>query len=284
MWLSWSAAALITCGLAAVTLTSRRITHPWARGVTTSTQEAAIILALYTFWQKGSDIAVTHATGAVGHALWVRDVERLMHLPSEVAVQRAVLPHPLVVQALNEFYAIVHVPALIAFLLWLFVRHRDQYPRWRNIGAFMTGVSLLIQMIPVAPPRLLPSLGFVDTAVSYRESVYGTGGLKIGPQLAAMPSVHVAWAVLIAVAVITASTSPRRWWILVHPALTVFAVVATANHWWLDGIVAAGLLPIGWVIERRVSLIVHRRASRSLPPPPTETTPNQSPSRAAVDI
>ena len=89
--------------------------------------------------------------------------------------------------------------------------------------------------------------------MTYKQSVYGTGGLKIGPQLAAMPSVHVAWAVLIAVAVISASTSPRRWWIVLHPILTVFAVVATANHWWLDGIVAAGLLPLGWVVERRVS-------------------------------
>ena len=113
MWLSWTAAVLITCGLAVVTLVARRVRHPWARGVTTSTQEAAIILALYAFWQKGSDIAVTHAAGAVGHALWVSDAERAMHLPREAAVQRLVLPHPLLVEALNQFYAIVHVPALI---------------------------------------------------------------------------------------------------------------------------------------------------------------------------
>jgi hypothetical protein len=57
-----------------------------------------------------------------------------------------------------------------------------------------------------------------------------------------MPSLHVGWAVLIAVAVIHVSTSRRRWWILLHPALTALAVVVTANHFWLDGIVAAGLL------------------------------------------
>jgi hypothetical protein len=45
------------------------------------------------------------------------------------------------------------------------------------------------------------------------------------------------------------STSRWRWLILAHPAMTVFAVVATANHWWLDGIVAAALLPLAIVIE-----------------------------------
>jgi hypothetical protein len=136
------------------------------------------------------------------------------------------------------------------------VRHREAYPRWRNIGAFMTGVSLLIQMVPVAPPRLLPQLGFVDTAVLYGQSVYGRGGLKIAPQLAAMPSVHVAWAVLIAVAVIATSSSRYRWWILLHPTITTLAVVATANHWWLDGVVAAALLPLGVALSR-VRLPVH---------------------------
>ena len=260
MWLSWSAAALITVVLCATTVAARRSRDGWAHGLATFTKEAAIILGLYTFWQKGSDIAVTHEGGAVGHALWVRDVERFVHLPSEVTVQRWILPHPSLVQATNAFYEIVHVPALVVFLIWLFVRHRDVYSRWRNVGAFMTGACLLIQMIPVAPPRLLPGLGFVDTAVKYGQSVYGTGGLKIAPQLAAMPSVHVGWAVLIAAAVIVASSSRYRWWVLLHPAATVFAVTATANHWWLDGIVAAALLPIGVVVVDGFGRLLSRRS------------------------
>src|SRR5581483_10461320 len=123
---------------------------------------------------------------------------------SELSVQRLFLPHPLWAQAANGFYAVVHVPALIVFLLWMYFRHPTQYAKWRNVGAVLTGACLLIQMVPVAPPRL-------------------------APQLAAMPSVHVGWAVFIAVAVILVSPSRWRWLVLAHPALTALAVVATAN-------------------------------------------------------
>ena len=119
----------------------------------------------------------------------------------------------------------------------------------------MTGSCLLVQMIPVAPPRMLTDLGFVDLALQYGQSVYGAFGSGVADQLSALPSVHVAWALLIAFFVITVSTSRWRWLILLHPVATIFVVVATANHFWLDGI-AAGLLmavalPVTDALERR---------------------------------
>jgi hypothetical protein len=224
--------------------------------------ETAIVLGLYSLWQEGGSLADNHVAGAVSHARWVWSAERAMHLPSEVQAQGLVLSHPLLVEALNGFYDIVHVPALIGFLLWLYFRHRDQYARWRTIGAILTGACLLIQMIPVAPPRLMPALGFVDTAMRYKESVYAPGGIGDATQLAAMPSVHVAWAVFVAVAVIAVSTSRWRWLVVLHPVATVFAVVATANHWWLDGIVAAALLPLSAGAYLLVMLVLQRLARR----------------------
>jgi hypothetical protein len=249
MLLSWSTAALAASCLAILSIMMRRWRPDRGRILGPLAWETAIVLALYALWQKAADWAVTSASGAAGHGLWVWRVERDVHLPSEVSVQRLVLHHSLWVHALNGFYAVVHVPALVVFLVWLYFRHPASYSRWRNVGAVLTGVCLLIQMIPVMPPRLLPQLGFVDTAVRYGESVYGPGGIRIAPQLAAMPSVHVAWAVFIAVVVLAVSRSRWRWWVLAHPALTVFAVVATANHWWLDGIVAAALLPAAIAVE-----------------------------------
>ncbi len=41
---------------------------------------------------------------------------------------------------------------------------------------------------------------------------------------------------------VSVSASPWRWWVLAHPVLTILIVVATANHWWLDGVVAVALL------------------------------------------
>jgi hypothetical protein len=244
MWLAWDTAAVISLCLVAVSLLAGSARRGWAIWVSVLAKECAVVLGLYAVWQRIGTLAVTKVTGAVGHAMSIWYVERFLHFPSEVRVQRAVLPFPLVVRALNAYYAIAHVPALIIFLIWLFIRHRDRYSWWRNTGALLTGVSLVIQMIPVAPPRLVPGLGFVDTAVQYRQSVYGPAGISVAPQLAAMPSVHVAWAVFIAAAVIACSTSPWRWLVLAHAALTVTAVVATANHWWLDAVAGATLLPL----------------------------------------
>ena len=72
-------------------------------------------------------------------------------------------------------------------------------------------------------------------------------------ELSAMPSVHVAWAVLIGCAVAAISTSRWRWLALAHPVLTIFVVAATANHFWLDGVVAIAILALCWWSQRAVA-------------------------------
>ena len=102
----------------------------------------------------------------------------------------------------------LHFPVLIACLVWLFVWHRGSYGRWRTTLAAFTGISLLVQLIPVAPPRMLPGTGLVDTAVIYHQSVYSNVAGFDPDQLSAMPSVHVGWAILVAIAVIMHSAQP----------------------------------------------------------------------------
>jgi hypothetical protein len=275
MLLPWTWAAVGAGVLAVIGLALRvTVTAPRSADLTV---ETAIVLGLYSLWQEGGSLAETHVAGAVANAHWVWHAQRDLHLPDELSVQHLILAHPLLVQAVNGFYDIVHVPALIAFLIWMYVRHRADYSRWRTIGAMLTGSCLLIQMVPVAPPRLLPQLGFVDTAMRYHESVYAPGGIGDATQLAAMPSVHVAWSVFVATAVIMVSTSRWRWLIIAHPAATLFAVVATANHWWLDAIVAAALLPLSAAVY-----VAARAAVRRLPglAEPQLTTPRWTSSSA----
>ena len=116
--------------------------------------------------------------------------------------------------------------------------------------ALFTGVSLLIQLIPVAPPRLLPGTGMVDTVVRYGQSVYSWQGGFDADEFSAMPSVHVGWALIVAIAVITVSRSRWRWLAAAYPVLTLLTVVVTANHFWLDGIVAALLVVLVLVLQR----------------------------------
>ena len=255
MWLPWKAALALAAALAIVPFLvviglfakprSRRVQYALSFA-----RETAVVLALYALWQFAGTLSLLQVVGAVARGRWIFHFEQHVHVPTELRVQHAVLDSSVVTQALNVFYATVHFPAMIAFLIWMFVRHRDRYPQVRNTVVLVTGSALAIQLIPVAPPRLTPGLGFVDTPALFHESVYAKVGAPGPDQLSAMPSVHVAWAVLVALGVIAFSTSRRRWWVVVHPTLTVLAVVATGNHWWFDGVVALWLIGLSIVIER----------------------------------
>jgi hypothetical protein len=264
LWLSWNLGAVLAACLVGVGLAARwRGGRVWS-AVADFSIEASIVAALYSVWQLITTVANTGAVGAMAHGRWVLSVEKELHLPSELSWQRAIVGDRLLVEANNVFYAIVHVPALGVFLVWLFLRHREDYADIRNVLAILTIACFLIHLVPVAPPRLLPGTGFVDTALRYHQSVYGPVGTGISDQVSAMPSVHVAWAALIAWAVIKVGTSPWRWLILLHPAITMVVVVVTANHFWLDGVVAAALIiPSAWLA--RGGRLVYERARRSRP-------------------
>jgi PAP2 superfamily len=204
-------------------------------------REAGLVVALFALWQYAGSFSVMGTAGAMPRARWIWHTERAWRLPSEAGVQHVVLGHPLVVEAFNIYYATMHFTVLIIFLVWLFARHRDHYQRIRTVLVLLTATCLLVQLVPVAPPRLLPGVGLVDTAQVYGESVYAFGG-AVADQLSAMPSVHVGWAMLVAVGAWRASVSRGRWLAVAHAAATWIVVVATANHFWLDGIVAVALL------------------------------------------
>ena len=106
----------------------------------------------------------------------------------------------------------------------------------------LTAACLMIRYLRVAPPRFLPELGYVDLATRYGLSVYGPVGTGVSDQFAAMPSIHVGWAALVSFGIVAATTSKWRWVFMAHVVLTVYAVTATGNHWWLDSIAAIALL------------------------------------------
>jgi MFS superfamily sulfate permease-like transporter len=281
--LSWRQAALLAAGLIVAGLLlvrAGRGGRAWRWGAHTGPflREAGVVTALYALWQLAGNLAVGGYSTAVGHARWLWNTERTLGLPDEADIQRLLLPHPLLAQAANLYYAVMHFGLLIAMLAWLFARHRDGYPGVRNVMAASTAICLLISFIPVAPPRLLPGSGLVDLAARYGQSVYAAVGSRAGAdQLSAMPSVHVAWSIIVAWAVITRSPSRWRWLILLHPLLTVFVVVGTGNHYWADGIVAAvivaAVIAVRTVVRRRL------RWARIPRPAAEEATPATSSAR-----
>ncbi len=212
-------------------------------------RELALVLGLYGLWMIAGHLAVTRDIGAIQHGQWVWDVERALHLPNEYTLQQWALHSHALVRVLNTYYAFVHVPALIIFLVWLFFRHRHQYPRIRNVLALTTLTCLLIQLIPVAPPRLVPGLGIIDTGKLLGPTVYQSVGAGGPDQFSAMPSVHIAWAALITWAVIKVSPSPWRWLITIDLAMTYAAVTFTGYHFWLDGVASMIIIAIMVQVE-----------------------------------
>ena len=90
--------------------------RPWGGGVA---WEAALLFGLYGLWQFAGSFTVMSAGGALPRARWLWHAERVLHMPSETSVQRLFLPHPLLVQAFNLYYDILHFPVLGACLIWL---------------------------------------------------------------------------------------------------------------------------------------------------------------------
>lgn len=249
MWPTWQQAAGFSAALVAIAAFARSRSEGWVQSVGRFCGETAYVSFLYMLWRLAKFIPMVREGGAFARGRQVWRLERVLHFPSEVTLEKWVLNYDWLARAANVYYATLHVPALLTFLAWLFIRHRDQYRPWRNVLAMTTGACLIIRFWRVAPPRLYPDLGFVDMALRYNQSVYGPAGGGVSDQLAAMPSIHCAWAILVGVAAVRVSTSPWRWLAMVHTVLTILVVAVTANHWWLDGVVAGLLLWAAWGID-----------------------------------
>ncbi|WP_371518923.1 phosphatase PAP2 family protein [Kitasatospora sp. NBC_01300] len=267
--LTWQSAGGAAVALYGGAYAAARVRKP---SLSALLREAGTLLALFALWQLVGHLSVMSGDHALDRADWIHRTESLIGLPDEASWQAAVTPYPVLVRLANYYYAAMHFAVMLAVLLWVFVRHRERYAWVRNTVVITTAVCLLVQFIPVAPPRMLPQHGFVDVAAEYGQSVYGgaMGGVVVADQLSAMPSVHVAWCVLAAVAVVRVSRSPLRWVVVLHPVLTVAVVVVTANHFWADGIVAVVILLFAYAVQ---ALVARRRGRISVD---TEVRPRQA--------
>jgi hypothetical protein len=217
-------------------------------------RELLVVALMFSAYKLGRVVAAKHVGEAFDNAYVIWDLERILRLPDELSLQALMLNSTLLTRAANVYYAGVHFPATAMFLVWLFLRQPANYLWVRRSLALLTAAGLVLHLaLPVAPPRMLGRLGFVDTAAVYGPAVYGPPGQNsLADQYAAMPSLHVGWAIVVALGIILTCRSRWRWIALAHPVLTSLVVVATANHFWLDGLAAAGLLGLSVLAVRAV--------------------------------
>jgi hypothetical protein len=223
-----------------------------------------VLLALLWLYRLGRYLGRDQVDEAFRHAHEVLRWERPLGFLGERHVQGLVIDHHAVVRLLNRYYAMVHFPATGVFLAVVYIRAPELYRKVRVQFVSVTAVALLIQIAwPLAPPRMMS--GFVDTIARFGPAIYSRPEVaKLANQYAAMPSLHVGWAMLIAYGCLHLTRRPWRWIGVAHAVLTTFAVVATANHYWADAVAAALLVLAGtWLANRWVARRPTREAAEA---------------------
>ena len=219
---------------------------PWPGWV-----EALGLFVVYQGFEQLRALLVGKAGPALRHGRWIADLERWTWTLHEPPLNHWVVAHVRLAQTFNIYYGTVHFVVPPAVLLWLWRRHPDRYGAWRTLLAAVTVAGLVAFVVfPAAPPRLVPA----SAHATFRDTtpLGGLGPLDRGHftdpnPYAAMPSLHAAWSLWSALAVIAAAAPRRRaGWrraTLLYPAATAVVVVGTANHWIAD--VVAGWLLVG---------------------------------------
>jgi hypothetical protein len=210
----------------------------------------------YWAYSLTANAAPRRTTLAIGHGRDLLQLERWLHIGAEHAINAWWAAARDRIVASNLYYDVMHfaVPCLVLFFLYLRRPERYVFVRTALLSASLLGLAVF-WLWPTAPPRLIPGAGFVDTIA--RVQTFGAGGshgiTASENPFAAMPSLHVAWASWAAVSVWLVT---RRVWLrvlaTVHVVLTVFFIVATGNHFFVDAVGGGLVVGAGFAIAARL--------------------------------
>lgn len=228
-------------------------------------KEVVFCLGLYAIYSairniNGANISIE---AAERHAIDVVTLQNRLGMISELRVQDLFIDHTWFIKTLNVYYGTAHFIVTIGVLVWLYLHQTDRYIHWRNVIYATTAMALVgYTLYPLAPPRLLEGYGFVDTL----QVIGGLWSFEDGPvaqvsnQYAAMPSLHVAWSLWCALAVMPIlKHSWSRIAIACYPAFTILTIVVTANHYWMDVIGGAATFGAGYLAAVAIERSVRRR-------------------------
>lgn len=212
---------------------------------------------------------------AINHGLAVRHVSQWFHVDLELNLNKVLVDHHWLATVADYDYSMLHLPLTAGVLIWVFWKHRDRYLPIRNVLLITTLLGLVgFWIYPMAPPRLLPGAGFVDTIVQFK-----TWGSWSDPkvvhatnQFAAMPSLHCAWALWCGMCLFfLARNRAVRTFGALYPIWTVFVVLGTANHFLLDSIAGIACVAVSSVIVWRI-YGRHPWVTRDVPAPDNSAT------------
>jgi diacylglycerol O-acyltransferase len=227
----------------------------WAR--LSPWREILIGLAIFALYSLVEALhSPARESAADRHSRDIFELERWLHIDIEPTLNRWLAPHDFLRTLANYEYATTYLLSALIALVWLYTRRPDRYREMRNSFVVMNVLAIAtFWLYPMAPPRFLAEAGFVDTVADGR--TWGSWGSPLvthANQLAAMPSLHIAWALWVSVALAQIRhTRTVQGISLVHVAVTLFVIMATANHYLLDAAGAVVVVLLGALVAKLIT-------------------------------
>jgi membrane-associated phospholipid phosphatase len=217
-------------------------------------REIAIAVGAYLIYFAVRGATQGNPARAIDNAHHLVDFEQWLGIFIESDVQRLVDGTGFLIDMTNWIYIWGHWPVIAVVAVWLIVYRPKDYRLVRNAFLISGGVGLVIfATFPVAPPRLA-DLGFVDTITDRSNAYRILQPTAFVNQYAAMPSLHLGWDLLIGIAIVAYAPWFLKVLGVLLPIGMAFAIIATANHFIIDGVAGTALallaLWAAWLIER----------------------------------
>ncbi|HWO94029.1 MAG TPA: phosphatase PAP2 family protein [Dehalococcoidia bacterium] len=243
--LEWLGLALaLAIGLLLVVRGRRNITR-------SALLEPVIIAVAYVTYFGVRSLTEGDVSDAFAHARDIVRLERDLGIYWEPDLQSLIVDRDCAVALANWVYIWWHWPVIAVAAIWLLLWHPYTYRRFRNAFLISGGIGLIVfALYPVAPPRLVADLDFVDTVTMHSRGYRVLQPPAFTNQYAAMPSLHFGWNLLIGLALVRyAPLVAAKAFGVVMPIAMFFAIVVTANHYILDPVAGAALALLGLALS-----------------------------------
>jgi hypothetical protein len=227
--------------------------------------ELVCVVALYAIYEAARGVVVGNPAAAVDHARAIASLERSLDVFAEAHIQAAARFVPGLLGVLGVLYLTLHLAVTATYLVWLHRRRPTAYPVVRNALLIASGLALIgFLAFPTAPPRLA-ALGITDTISNGHVDLnHGLVSSLYNPY-AAVPSMHLGYSAIVGASLYLHGGRPiLRVAAFLYPALQLFVIVATGNHFFFDA--ASGALVAGLAALAAVRLTTHGVAPSRLRP------------------
>jgi membrane-associated phospholipid phosphatase len=236
--------------------TGRKHTISWLpKGGSDALLQLSIFVAADLLYETVRGVAESNQAVPFQNARSIMSTERTFHFFVEQSIQSWAMGHRFLIDFANFMYVNSHFVITTSALVWLYLRHNDRFYFVRNMFVVAMGLALVgYLLVPTAPPRFFPELGFVDTIAYYVNVKHDSGlvTLFFNPY-AAVPSMHVAFSLMISVPamlIVRRKVFKALWGI--YPLVITFVVIVTGNHWVMDALAGAAVAATSALVSVRV--------------------------------